>query len=504
MQARFLLSRSLGRRFSHAGNERVYDSLTRAKFEILSTDELTRIHDASLDVLANAGVRVDELVTRKMLGEAGAQVDKSNGVVKIPEDLVNEALKKAPREFLLYGRDGVKPLGLGQWGTYFTTGGYATYVYDLTTGARREVTSHDLADAVRLADALPNCDLVANLPAAPRDVPQASLDRHQWAIGLTNTRKHVLSEARGYDSVKDAIAMAATIAGSTDALKKKPIITFDVTTISPLTQDRLQTQEIVGGARNGIPVSISPGPMAGASSPVTLAGTMTQANAEFLSGLVLSQVASPGAPVIYACWARHLDQKTANVAMGTPEFALLRVCQAQLGRHYGLPTRGGGLVTDSKVVDAQSGYEKMATCLIPAMGGLNIVAGMAMVDSLNTMSFEQFIMDEEIVGFARRVLEGIDVTAEKIAADVIKAIGPGGSFLGTKHSLKHFREELWMPQISDRTTWSQWHERGEKGAQVRARETAKKLLASHQRPALPGEVEKKIWSIVGEAEKRQV
>ena len=477
--------------------------MTRTKLEILTKDELSQIHDASLVVLASAGVQVDDSSAREMMREAGAQVDESKGIVKIPEGLVQEALRKAPKEFALYGRDEVEPLRLGQWDTYFTTGGYATYVYDLTTGARREVTSRDLADAVRLADALPNCDLIANLPAAPRDVPQATLDRHQWAIGLTNTCKHVLSEARGYDSVKDAIAMAATIAGSTDALKKRPIITFDVTTISPLTQDRLQTQEIVGGARNGIPVSISPGPMAGASSPVTLAGTMTQANAEFLSGLVLSQVASPGAPVIYACWARHLDQKTANVTMGTPEFALLRVCQAQLGRHYGLPTRGGGLVTDSKIPDAQSGYEKMATCLIPAMAGLNIVAGMAMVDSLNTMSFEQFILDEEIVGFAKRILNGIDVTAEKIAADIIKTIGPGGSFLGTKHPLKHFREELWMPQISDRTTWSQWHERGENSAEVRARETAKKVLASHQRPALPDEVENKIWSIVREAEKRQ-
>jgi trimethylamine--corrinoid protein Co-methyltransferase len=477
--------------------------LTRTKLEILTKDELVQIHNGSLEVLASAGVRVDESAACDMLREAGAQVDESKGIVKIPEKLVCEALRKAPKEFALYGRDGVEPLELGQWDTYFTTGGYATYFYDLSTGARREVASRDLADAVRLADALPNCDLVANLPAAPRDVPQKTLDRHQWAIGLTNTRKHVLSEARGYDSVKDAIAMATAIAGSADALRQRPIITFDVTTISPLTQDRFQTQEIVGAARNGIPVSISPGPMAGASSPVTLVGTMAQANAEFLSGLVISQVASPGAPVIYACWARHLDQKTANVTMGTPEFALLRVCQAQLGRYYGLPTRGGGLLTDSKVVDAQSGYEKMATCLVPAMAGLNIVAGMAMVDSLNTMSFEQFILDEEIVGFARRILNGIDVSAEKIAADLIRSIGPGGSFLGTKHSLRHFREELWMPQISDRTTWSQWHERGEKSAESRAREAAKKILASHQPPALPADVYKQIWSIVREAEKRQ-
>lgn len=477
--------------------------MTRAKFEILSTDEVMRIHDASIDVLANTGVQIDDLQAREMLCEAGAVIGKTNEIIRIPEGLVHEALKKAPREFVLYGREGVQPLRLGEWDTYFTTGGYATYVYDLTTGARREVTSRDLADAVRLADALPNCDLIANLPAAPRDVPQATLDRHQWAIGLTNTNKHVLSEARGYESVKDAIAMAAAVAGSPEALRKTPIITFDVTTISPLTQDRLQTQEIIGGARNGVPVSISPGPMAGASSPVTLAGTMVQANAEFLSGLVISQVASPGAPVIYACWARHLDQKTANVSMGTPEFALLRVCQAQLGRHYGLPTRGGGLVTDSKISDAQSGYEKMATCLVPAIAGLNIVAGMAMVDSLNTMSYEQFVLDEEIIGFSKRILNGIGVTAEEIAVDVIKAMGPGGSFLGAKHSLKHFRKELWMPQISDRTTWSQWHEKGEESAEVRAREKARKLLASHRHPVLPGEVESKIWSIVREAEKRR-
>jgi trimethylamine--corrinoid protein Co-methyltransferase len=137
------------------------------------------------------------------------------------------------------------------------------------------------------------------------------------------------------------------------------------------------------------------------------------------------------------------------------------------------------------------------------MAGLNIVAGMAMVDSLNTMSYEQFLLDEEIVGFAKRILNGIDVTAEKIAADLIKSIGPGGSFLGTRHSLKHFREELWMPQISDRTTWSVWHERGEKSAEVRAHEAAKKVLASHQPSPLPVDVEKKIWSIVREAEKGQ-
>lgn len=476
--------------------------MTRPKFEILPRDEVELIHRASLEVLADTGIQVDDPAARKMLKEAGAEVGQAKEPVRIPEILVQDALKKAPKEFTLYGRDGASPVRLVQWSTYFTTGGYATYVYDFSTGARREVASKDLADAVRLADALPNCDLIANLPAAPRDVPHASLDRHQWAIGLTNTRKHVLSEARGYDSVKDAIAMAAAIAGGTDELKKRPIITFDVTTISPLTHDRLQTQEIVGGARDGIPVSISPGPMAGASSPVTLAGTMTLANAEFLSGLVISQVASPGAPVIYACWARHIDQRAANVCMGTPEFALLRICQAQLGRYYGLPTRGGGLVTDSKIVDAQSGYEKMLTCLLPAMAGLNIVAGMAMCDSLITMSFEQFILDEEIVGIARRILNGVAVDGEKIAVELIRKIGPGGSFLGTKHSLKHFKDELWMPQISDRTTWSQWHEKGGKSAEARAREIAKKILDSHRTPALPADVERSVWSIVREADKK--
>jgi trimethylamine--corrinoid protein Co-methyltransferase len=475
--------------------------MTRAKLEILSRSELTQIHDASVEVLAGVGVHVDDETTCGMLREVGAQIDETKGIVKIPEWLVDEALKKAPKEFVLYGRDGTRQLMLGQWDTYFTTGGYATYVYDLSTNVRREVNSRDLADAVRLADALPNCDLVANIPAAPRDVAQATIDRHQWAIGLTNTRKHVLSEARGDSSVKDAMAMAAAVTGSLEELRKRPIITFDVTTISPLTHDRLQTQEIVGGAKNGIPVSISSGPMAGASSPVTLAGTMTQANAEFLSGLVMSQVASPGAPVIYSCWARHLDQKTANVAMGTPEFALLRICQAQLGRYYGLPTRGGGVVTDSKVVDAQSGYEKMATCLVPALAGLNIIAGMAMVDSLNTMSYEQFIMDEEIVGFVRRILDGVDVTPEKIATDLIRSTGPGGSFLGTKHSLEHFRKELWMPNISDRTSWSQWYQSGEKNVDARARAVANRIIGSQPTSVLPADVEKEIWDIVRDAEK---
>jgi trimethylamine--corrinoid protein Co-methyltransferase len=476
--------------------------VARTTLEILSEEEVEQIHIASLEILSSTGVKIDDPSARELLKQDGAQIDERKGIVKIPETLILDSLKKAPREFILYGRDEVPPLKLESWTTYYTTGGYATYIYDLSTGVRREVTSQDLADAVRIAEVLPNCELLAGLPAAPRDVPQATLDKHQWAIGLANTRKHILSEARGYDSVKDVIAMAAAVVGSVDELRKRPIISFDVTAISPLTHDQLQTQEIIGAARNGIPVSISSGPMAGASSPVTLAGTMTMANAEFLSGLVISQVASPGAPVIYACWARHLDQKTANVTMGTPEFALLRVCQAQLGRFYGLPTRGGGIVTDSKAVDAQSGYEKMATCLLPAMAGLNIIAGMAMVDSLNTMSFEQFVLDDEIVAITKKVLGGIDVSKEKIAVDLIKSIGPGGSFLGTKHSLRYFREELWIPQISDRTTWSQWHERGEKSAEVRAREKVTKILGSNRSFILPPDVQKRIHTILHEAEKK--
>jgi len=476
--------------------------MARTTLEILSGEDVEQIHAASLEILSSTGVKIDDPSAREMLNQNGAHIDERKGIVKIPETLVLESLKKAPKQFTLYGREGAPRLKLDPWSTCYTTGGYATYIYDLSTGVRREVTSQDLADAVRLADALPNCELVAGLPAAPRDVPQATLDRYQWAIGLANTRKHILSEARGYDSVKDAIAMAHAVVGGADELRKRPIISFDVTSISPLTHDQLQTQEIVGGARNGIPVSISSGPMAGASSPVTLAGTMTMANAEFLSGLVISQIASPGAPVIYACWARHLDQKTANVAMGTPEFALLRACQAQLGRHYSLPTRGGGIVTDSKAVDSQSGYEKMVTCLLPAMAGLNIIAGMAMVDSLNTMSFEQFMLDDEIVAITKRVLNGIDVSGEKIAADLINTIGPGGSFLGTKHSLRYFREELWVPWLSDRTTWSQWHKRGEKRAEARAREQVKKILDSDRSFRLPSDVEKRICNVLHEAEQK--
>ena len=143
----------------------------------------------------------------------------------------------------------------------------------------------------------------------------------------------------------------------------------------------------------------------------------------------------------------------------------------------------------------------MLTCLLPAMAGLNIIAGMAMIDSLSTMSFEQFVLDDEIVGITKRILRGIDLDDEKIAADLIKSTGPGGSFLGTKHSLKHFREELWIPQISDRTTWSQWHERGEKKVEVRAREYVKKTLESHKPPPLSADAERTVWNIVREAQR---
>jgi len=464
---------------------------------MLSQEEKDEIHAASLQILEQTGMQILEAEAREILAGAGCRVEVGTGRVRFPPHVVETAVRKAPSEFLLYGRDPGRSVLMKPGQVHFTTNGYAVQMYDPATGSRHAMTRADLAYATRLADAMDQLDLYSVI-GTPHDVPAETNDRHQLAISLLNTTKHIWNTAYGREGVLDAIRMAAAVRGSREALRRYPLFTLDLTTLSPLQLDARQAGTMVAGAREGLPIGISPGPIAGATGPVTLAGTLAQANAEILGAITLVQSTNPGTAVIFTQYTRSLDMATGSVTMGGPEFSLLRVATAEMAGYYNLPSRGGGLISDAKAADAQMGAEKMLNCVLSSLSGLTVLAGAGLVDFINTFRPDQLLIDNEIISSTRRLLEGIRIDSEAIAAEVIALVGPGGNYLAHEHTAAQFRRELWFPKLWDRKPWPIWEQEGGRDVARRAADSLARL--EHRPAALPADVEAEIWATVREAE----
>lgn len=476
--------------------------MRRLKLEILSQEELKQIHHASLRILEEKGVRVLETEGLKLLHDVGAKVDFDKQIAKIPAHLVEDSLKKTPNKFELYNRDGQLAMTMEGYNTYYGGGGFATYFDDYTSGKIRYVTKEDQKNQYILGDALPNYEFM-HANCYPSDVPRVTSDRYMWASGFIHQTKHLIVDTYGRDSVKDVIDMAVAIRGSLEELQKRPIFCIDGATLSPLTIDKNQVQHMMEAAKNRLPIAVHSGPIGGGSSPITLAGTITQANAEVLAAIVVVQQTSPHTPFLAGSWARHLDMKKGNLVLGSAEFALMVAAHAQMGKFYNIPTRGGGLLTDAHIPDAQAGYEKVFTCLTLALAGLNFVSGLGLNGTENTLSLEQMVIDDEIINYTKRILEGITITEEKLAVDLIMKVGAGGSFLTEEHTLKHFKEELWDAKVSQRdSAWEQWEKKGKLDTRQRAHQIVEKILTTHHPKELDMSVQKEIWDIVKRADEK--
>ena len=473
--------------------------MEKISMQLLSKEEQDRIHTASLEILEQVGMAVMDREALELLAGAGAKVDFPAQRVRFPASLIQYALEKAPGEVKLYGRDINQVVHLRPGSVYYSTSGYAVWVYDPATGKRREMSKEDLAWVTRLADGLDQVDIYALL-GTPVDAPPETNDRYQLAIALANTRKHIWNTAYGKEGVEDAVRMSAAVRGSREALRQYPLFTLDLTVLSPLQLDERQASTMIAGARHWIPIGASPGPIGGATSPVTLAGTLTQANAEFLGALALCQVTQPGIPVIYTQWTRSLDMASGSVAMGGPEFSLLRIATAEMARYYGLPSRGGGMMADSKAADAQMGMEKMLNCLMASLAGLNVVAGVGQTDFINTVRADQMFIDNEMISLVKRMCRGINVNDDTIAVDAIRQVGPGGNYLAAEHTVANFRQELWFPRLFDRKIWAVWEEEGAQDIAARARQ--KVASAKQNVPPLDEAVSKEILDIVSQADRR--
>jgi len=473
--------------------------------KILTKRDLRKIHEATLDVLENVGVTIYEKEALDLLRGVGANVDNENKIVKIPRYLIEEAIKKSPNSIRLCGRNPSNDIILEGRKVYTAGGADGIYVIDLESGNLRLATLRDLQDLTRLQDALDNIHAIMGI-VNPSDVSPIGVDRLRCCELIKNTEKHILRDAQGSDGVKDQIEMAAMVVGSREELKKRPIISFVDCTTSPLKHEKINTEVLIEVAKNSIPVVVESDVVAGATAPVTMAGALVVQNAEVLSGILIAQLVNPGTPVIYGNMSSIMDMRTANVALGSPELGIIQVITAQLCQEfYEIPFMGCGGISDSKSTDAQASLEKTLTLAQAALAGTNLIHEMAgMLDSLFTVSYEQVVIDDEIMGAIYRILKGTKVTDETLAIDVIADVGPLGShFLTKDHTRKFLRQEQWIPGILIREKRESWERKGSKSMREMAREKAKKILKEHWPEQLEKDLVFRMEEIVKKALKKK-
>lgn len=471
------------------------------KLNFLSKDQIIDIHTATLEVLENVGMHSQSDKILKIFDDAGAEVDFNKKMIKIPQHLILEAVKKAPRQFILCGRNPEYDILLEGSRVYFGLGGTPTpFILDINTGEFRRPTKNDVAEASRLGDALENLSFLMTIAGA-FDVRWEVEYEHEFEAIFNNTVKPIVYAAPSETCAKRVLQMASAIAGDPDRLRKRPNLCLYSETASPLSFTEANDNMIVF-SKAGIPITLGPMPLAGATSPITLSGTAVVSNAENLASITLIQLVNPGSPILYAAWGGLMDPRSGRCAYGSPEFALgTDIINAHLARYYDLPTFGFGGCSDSKVPDAQAGSEVTMNALSGALAGINVIHDFGYLAGGSVGSMEMAVIGNEVAGMAYRIIKGTTVDEESLAVDVISKVGPGGNFLSEKHTLKLFEREVFIPKLFDRNPEGVWIKEGRKDARQRAREQAKKILKEHQPEPLPKDVQQKMREIVTQAEK---
>ncbi len=480
------------------------------KFEFLDSDEIETIHLATLDVLENAGVTFLSERARKILSEAGATVNHRTRNVRFAPSLVREMVRRCPSTFRLYARNPRHDLVIGGTNQYMTCGGEYPYILDLESGARRQALIRDIAPITRVTDALDNISVGGSYIIFPTDVPEATVHLEKSYLHYKYTSKTIHWDTEGYIGNSGELGathnleLAATIARGMEELSKKPIGTASICPSSPLVYDLGLTDDVIEFARHGVPVLIEPMDNTGATSPITLAGSLVQTNAAILAGVVLVQLVNPGNPVVYGSIPVNLDMRTVIPAVGCPETALSCAGAAAMAKHYGLPSAMSGGVSDSKLPDAQAGLESALTMLTSVLAGANwvrVVAGA--LEYHFTASYEMLVIHDEMFGMAKRIARGIEVNDDTLATSLIKKIAPlKGHYMAEKHTHDYLASERYLPKLCDKQTRAAWEKAGSKDLAQLARERVRELLASHEPEPLPRDTEVQLQAKKAEIEKR--
>ncbi len=463
---------------------------------MLSSEEKRKIYHKALHVLQKFGVEIRHPEALKLLDGAGAKIDGQ--LVYLEPFHVRRALASAPKFIPIYDRNGQLSLALGSEANYFGTGSDNPNTIDLETGKRRKSTLEDVENQSLLVDFLPNIDFLMSM-ALPSDVPAKLADLYQFQTMVTNCSKPFVFTSADNRNTLDLMEMAKVVAGGSSALKEKPFFVQYTEPTSPLEGSKDALGRLLLSAENGIPATYTSGTLPGASSPATPAGTVVMSLAEELSGVVVSQLKRPGAPVIIGGAASPMDMKTAAASYGLPAALLIDQALSEVSKYLDMPVFSEAGFSDSKLLDGQQTLEASISIFAMSQTEADLVHDVGYLESGQTGSLESVVVGNEIIGYVRRLQQGINLDEEHLAIDAIGRVGPGGSYLTDPSTLATFKD-WYQPKLLDRQGYDSWKEEGGKDFATRAREEAKHILKDYQPERLDEDKVTKLEEIISKKE----
>ena len=472
----------------------------KLRLEILTPQEVKRIHDATLWIIEKVGVRFPSKRALEIWAAHGAEVDGGKMVVRIKGELIEKALLTCPPVYSMAARDLQQDLPLDGNHVFLGTDGCGVEVIDIITGKRRISCLQDVRDISRIADATEEVGFHW-VPVSAQDMPPETRGLHEIKAIWENSTKHVQTESiYNEGEARAAIEMAALIAGGKDKLRQRPVLSLMQCSAPPLGHDGGSLDAALVAAEYGLPTGFMTMAANLTTGPATLAGNLAVGNAEVIAGTALIQLAYPGTPVFYAAAQTASDLRTGAYTGGGPEDFLYGAATNVLADFYHIPLSMGSFATGAKEPNWQAGVENSLSTLMASIVMSDMLLGVGFLHGSRIWSFAEMMMDCEIFSIIRKTMEGIVVDDETLALDAIAAVGPGGNFLSQRHTLKHMRE-LFLPQFMDRRPFNEWESKKD-DARDWALAKARKTLESHQPDPLEESICTEMAKIISSLEKK--
>jgi len=465
----------------------------RLQFKVLADTDIERIYQATLECLERTGVNVLNAEARNLFAKAGAKVD---GVrVRIPRQVIQKALKTCPNGFTLWGRDRQTHMDVFPGQVHFGPGLTSSYFIDPYTGERQRSRRQDVTASARVIDSLENIDYVMGL-ALPEDVAPERASVFEFAEMVMNARKPLMAWGQSLENIQEIYQIAAAAVGGEDALREKPIFALFAVGLGPLVMPDIIIANAFWAAERGIPIVYHGPGVCGISSPVTGAGTLVVELAGCLAGLAAIQLKKPGAPVCLGSVPTPMDPRNARPLYGSPELSLYSAALSEMATYLNLPLMGTSGASESKTVDLQAAIESTTQVIFSLLSRTTIPHDAGFLDCADIGSLEMLVMNDEIIGMARRLMRGVEVSDETLMLDVIDRVGPGGEFISAKETARHFRKEIWLPRLLDRQPWNQWERNGSPTMIENIRAHIRTILETHVPHPFPAGALEKITAIL--------
>ncbi len=474
--------------------------------KVLSKAEIEAIDSATIELFETVGIKIECEETRKLLQENGALLEKDSDFVKFPESLVKDQLKLVPSSFKLYGPDGTYNFEVTTQSTNFSTIGAPVKMNDPTRkkGVRKSVLQ-DTINQMRIVDRSEHIS-ASQIDFWPSDVKYTTIHvicLYHW---MKNSHKPYGHGVFGKVASQDSINFTSILVGGEDELINRPRLFGIFNPTSPLQLPKIMTNGLKVFTKYKQPVIIAPEALGGTSAPVTLAGLLTQTNAEILGGIILAQILNPKSPVFYGSVSHTTDMRSGNSAIGAIETGLITTGISQLAKFYNIPTRALAGVTDSKCFDIQNGFERFLTLMFAAQAGINFITCAGTYEATLAGALELTAIDNELAGMVERAFDGIEVNEDSIGLDVIKRVASstqkGVSFLGEKHTRKYMKKELYIPKLVDRNRRTSWIKKGAKDIVAKATEKVNEILQNFKEYEIPAKIDISLKKYLKEVDER--